>query len=832
VNGEVGGKETGGIHVNVEGKSIETKFHQVAIENNLVSHVGGVGISNQSSYGNILSDEYYPWTAYAVRGNRVEYTGRNGIIVRYSIGSIVEYNTAAYNSRYDVGHSIFNFNTIDCTVQYNEAYGNTSDDPGEVDRGGFDCDYNSRNTIYQYNYSHDNHWFIAIQERSLNHNVIIRYNISENERLGAYMYGFPEYDDLRGLEIYNNTHYFGKGTGTRMFMEIGKQRIPTQTTFTNNIFLFEDPAAWVFDPDSTCILSNNLFYNVSPKGENAITEDPLFVNPGHGGTDIDMTDPNRLAGYKLKPGSPALNSGKKIQHSGGTNFGGDVNMDIAGNPVPSGSAPDLGAFERQEDKLTVTIVVKDDEGNYAEGAVVEPAGYEAVTMGPTGMVTFSALESSGILPVIISHSGFPVQQAGIDPNIQDTLVIRLTSGQYSLGVKIRDQSGVALNNVRIALPGIDTLYSNNSGEVTFENITASEDIYFSAAKEGYRDEYVLKPFQVNETFEVTLKERWAGLHIVNMEGENVAGAIVSAPNHAEEVSDEEGMVRFSKLSAGDTLRYTISKPGHMPFEGQQIVFEQSVVNTIQLAPVTLVFYIVNETLEPLQGASVLFMDQLVFADENGTLRFSYVPLNDSLAFAVYHGGYITYRDVAYISASGTTIFVKMVMPSLVNVLFLVNDYNNNPLEGAAVSLTGYGSMQTDTEGKALFTGVESAEDIVFQVSCEGYVDTTGKLTVANEDVELAISLFPESSNSLQERLSGTFLQILPNPARNHAIIRVYPVSGEIHLTDLSGRTICQVQISQSVNHIEFGALGTGMYLLQHRSESGHMIQVQSLCIAD
>jgi hypothetical protein len=323
VNGNVGGKETGGIHVYVLGENVKTKFHKLTIENNIVSNVGGVGIANQSSYGNILTDVYYPWTEYVIRGNRVENTGRNGIIIRYSIGTLVEYNVAANNSLYERGHSIFNFNTIDCVVQYNEAYGNTFDDPDDVDHGGFDCDYNSKNTIYQYNYSHDNNWFMAIQERSMNHGVIIRYNISVNERLGAYLYGFPEYNDLKNVEIYNNTHYFGKGMGTQMFIEAKKDRIPTQTKFTNNIFYFEDEAKWVFDPDSTCVLKNNAFYNISPKGSGAITADPMFVNPGVSEKDIDMTDPERLAGYRLKAGSPARNAGLIIQNNGGKNFGGE-----------------------------------------------------------------------------------------------------------------------------------------------------------------------------------------------------------------------------------------------------------------------------------------------------------------------------------------------------------------------------------------------------------------------------------------------------------------------------------------------------------------------------
>jgi hypothetical protein len=331
VNGEVGGKETGGIHVYVLGNSVKTKFHKLTIEDNLVSNVGGVGIANQSSYGNILSDDFYPWTEFVIRGNRVENTGRNGIIIRYSTGTLVEYNVAANNSLYERGHSIFNFNTIDCTVQYNEAYGNTFDDPDDVDHGGFDCDYNSKNTIYQYNYSHDNNWFMAIQERSMVHGVIIRYNISVNERLGAYMYGFPEYDDLKNVEIYNNTHFFGKGTGTKMFIKAGKDRIPTQTKFMNNIFYFEDQAEWVFEPDSTCFLSNNIFYNVSPKGEAAITGDPMFVDPGQAPADIDMTSPNRLSGYRLKDGSPALNAGLSIENNGGKNFWGEELRDGAVN---------------------------------------------------------------------------------------------------------------------------------------------------------------------------------------------------------------------------------------------------------------------------------------------------------------------------------------------------------------------------------------------------------------------------------------------------------------------------------------------------------------------
>lgn len=334
INGNIGGKKTGGIHVNVLGEKVKTKFNNLLIENNIVAHSGGVGISNQSSWGKINTPDYHPWTNFRIRKNRVEHTGRNGIIIRYAQNPIAEYNILAYNSRFDSGHSIFNFNTVDCIVQFNEAYGNTSTNVDEIDHGGFDADYNSRGTIIQYNYSHDNNWFCGIMRKPYNTNITIRYNISQNELLGGYLYGFPWTSGVSDVKVYNNTHYFGKGKGNRVFVAAGKVRIPTETAFKNNIFYFEDPAEWGFEADSSCVFENNLYFNITAKGENALVADPLFANPVSGGTDIDMTDSNRLMGYKLLKDSPAIGTGTKISENGGKDFAGKPLNDI----------PNIGAF--------------------------------------------------------------------------------------------------------------------------------------------------------------------------------------------------------------------------------------------------------------------------------------------------------------------------------------------------------------------------------------------------------------------------------------------------------------------------------------------------------
>ena len=46
----------------------------------------------------------------------------------------------------------------------------------------------------------------------------------------------------------------------------------------------------------------------------------MFVNPNSGGTNIDMTDPDRLIGYMPLKNSPAINAGQKLNNNGGKDY--------------------------------------------------------------------------------------------------------------------------------------------------------------------------------------------------------------------------------------------------------------------------------------------------------------------------------------------------------------------------------------------------------------------------------------------------------------------------------------------------------------------------------
>lgn len=338
VNGKVAGKRRGGIHAHVRDLR-RTRFDNLHILRNHVHHIGGVGIGNDSSCGKVeLSKNDYKtrnlWTGVHVADNVVDTTGRNNVIARSSKDAVYERNILANSSRYDTGHSIFCFHTDGIKFQYNEAYGNVGE--GGMDRGGFDADYNCVNTYIQYNYSHDNLWFCGIMKKA-NRHVVIRYNVSQNDRAGIYFYGFEKENHAEDIHIYNNTHFVRDGLDVRVFAE---SRTPLNTTFENNVFYFAGKGLWGGKNSKgvNTLFRNNLYFNLKPHPSETkpLIADPRFLSPGEAGRNIDLTSMQALVGYRPQPESPCINTGIPIKNQGG--------FDILGHAVDARS-PDLGAFE-------------------------------------------------------------------------------------------------------------------------------------------------------------------------------------------------------------------------------------------------------------------------------------------------------------------------------------------------------------------------------------------------------------------------------------------------------------------------------------------------------
>ena len=350
VNGSDKEKANGGITYSSFGDSKPSRFVDLRIEDNRIHHVDRSGIFGWSSHW--VRSKWYPSLGVVIRHNKLDDIGGDGIVNVATDGAVVEFNVVAHASQrsqdYNVG--IWPWSADNTVVQFNEVYGTR----GQHDAEGFDSDWNSRNTIIQYNYSHDNEggFLLICNEGSQspqvsvgNTGTIVRYNISQNDHHRGIKLSGP----VKNTLIYNNTIYVGKGENVDVVLHTDWTGWATDTHFYNNIFYVEGTARFSYGVSGNAdgsyvtaagpgksannIYDYNLYYGVPAADDpHALISNPQMIQPGHGST-------GRLtvSGYAMRTGSPAIDSGRRIESSGGRDF--------LGNPVPSCGAVDRGAFQ-------------------------------------------------------------------------------------------------------------------------------------------------------------------------------------------------------------------------------------------------------------------------------------------------------------------------------------------------------------------------------------------------------------------------------------------------------------------------------------------------------
>lgn len=145
----------------------------------------------------------------------------------------------------------------------------------------FDFDDHTTNSIYQYNYSHNNNKFMKNCFTSEHTGNIVRYNISYND--GPTESGSPE----KNFKFYNNT----------LINAMDIKLYGDNQTIKNNIF-YMYPGSTIDVSGSNISRSNNLYYNMTGSEPGVVNANPILSN-------IDV----QTAGSKLATTSPARNAG-------------------------------------------------------------------------------------------------------------------------------------------------------------------------------------------------------------------------------------------------------------------------------------------------------------------------------------------------------------------------------------------------------------------------------------------------------------------------------------------------------------------------------------------
>ena len=354
VNGIDAPKANGGINYTSTWDTKPSRFVDLRIEDNEICHVDRSGIFGWSD--GWVRSKWYPSLGVIVRGNQLHDIGADGIVVVATDGAMVENNVVGHASQRseDYNVAIWAWSADNTVIQNNEAYGTK----GQRDGEGFDSDWNSRNTVIQYNYSHDNDGgFLLIcnegghdsGENAGNTGTIVRYNISRNDRTRGITIAGP----VKNTLIYNNTIYTDPDHAVDMLLFADWNGWSEDTYFYNNIFYAAGPAqfshgvsrapdgayttALGLEPSKNNVFDSNLYYGLKPPAADvhALAADPKLVDASRGGLGRVS-----LSGYRLKPDSPGKASGKLIENRGGRDFWGNV--------VPSCGKTDRGASQSED----------------------------------------------------------------------------------------------------------------------------------------------------------------------------------------------------------------------------------------------------------------------------------------------------------------------------------------------------------------------------------------------------------------------------------------------------------------------------------------------------
>jgi hypothetical protein len=330
------------------GNRVPSRFDGLLIEGCHLLRTDRNGIAGG---GYFERTRWYPSLHVVIRGNLIEDFGGDGIIASGSDGCLVERNVLRRGRQRAEDHAvgIWPFSSDNTVIQYNEVSGMR----GVQDGQGFDSDYNCRNSLFQYNYSHDNEGgFLLVCNFAPNGSTTtfgntgttVRYNISQNDgtpNAGTLGHLISLQGPVRDVRIYNNVIYVPRSRSGLLMVNtwVTDQGPPENVLYANNIFLAEPgtTVGWVNGGSRNVSFSSNLFYGNALQAQPAAhgrVADPLLVEPGSGSDGFAS-----LGGDRLKEGSPCRAAGQFIPDAGGRDFW--------GNPLPAAGAvkPSIGVHE-------------------------------------------------------------------------------------------------------------------------------------------------------------------------------------------------------------------------------------------------------------------------------------------------------------------------------------------------------------------------------------------------------------------------------------------------------------------------------------------------------
>src|SRR5688572_20143382 len=362
--------------INIVGESGSAGFSDVRITNSAVYNNldAGLKFHQDDNTDTLVHRNVYVGNvkAYNNPGDGHSETTGSGIELANVDGGIVERSLAWNNgANGNGGVGIWAHHANKITFRYNESWSNHT--KAYRDGGGFNFDVNTRNSLMENNYAHDNdgHGFQLNQwkNNTMFTGNVIRYNIAQNNgRRNGYS-GIAVWGRVLNSSVYNNTIYQGQYSGTNRALRVHNSGAgglyASNVAIRNNIVIARNGALLVEVPSAMLSGSRGIYFQGnaywtygstfkisyggstysspsswrSARGQEKVGGtsvgfqlDPKLVNAGGGWTVANAYSLGSMNAYQLQSTSPLR--GKGLVFSTSTAFT---------SSLSTSTSPDVGA---------------------------------------------------------------------------------------------------------------------------------------------------------------------------------------------------------------------------------------------------------------------------------------------------------------------------------------------------------------------------------------------------------------------------------------------------------------------------------------------------------
>ncbi len=376
-----------------------------------------------------------------------------------------------------------------------------------------------------------------------------------------------------------------------------------------------------------------------------------------------------------------------------------------------------------------------DGTNPIEGAIVNLSEYGSAITDVVGKATFRDVLSEENISYTVSASGFNTASGTltvVDSDISQTVILDLTA--YSVIFTITDGTN-PVEGAEVSLSGYGSAIADANGQATFRDVLPEENIPYSVAASGFITEsgkITVVDSDINQT--VILDLTVYSVIFTITDGTNpVEGAEVSLTGYGSAITDAVGQATFSDVLLEENIPYSVAASGFNTKSGTLTVVDSDKSQTVilDLTAYSVIFTITDGT-NPVEGAEVSLSGYgSDITDAEGQATFSDVLPEENIPYSVAASGFNTKSGTLTVVDSDISQTVILDVSGYL-VIFTITD-GTSPIEGAEVSLSGYGSDITDAEGQATFSDVLPEENIPYSVAASGFITESGTLTVVDSD---------------------------------------------------------------------------------------------------